>query len=46
MAIDLNNGRRLEVAGLSGAVVKLGKDVGIPTPLNRAVYDILVLHAG
>jgi hypothetical protein len=26
-------------------VVDLGKQVGVPTPMNRAVRDILTLHA-
>ena len=30
---------------LSGGVVDLGAQVGVPTPLNRAVRDILMLHA-
>jgi 2-dehydropantoate 2-reductase len=42
---DLERGNRLEVEWLSGAVVELGQAVGVPTPLNRAVSDILALHA-
>ena len=42
---DLQNGRPLEVQWLAGGVVELGKKVGVPTPLNRAVRDILILHA-
>lgn len=42
---DLESGNRLEVAWLSGGVVQLGRDVGVPTPANRAVWDILALHA-
>ena len=42
---DLEHGNRLEVAWLSGGVVQLGKAVGVPTPLNRAVWDILALYA-
>jgi 2-dehydropantoate 2-reductase len=42
---DLESGNRLEVAWLSGGVVQLGKAVGVPTPANRAVCDILALHA-
>jgi 2-dehydropantoate 2-reductase len=42
---DLERGNRLEVDWLSGAVVELGQTAGIPTPLNRAVRDILTLHA-
>jgi 2-dehydropantoate 2-reductase len=43
---DLERGNRLEVAWLSGGVVQLGAAVGVPTPANRAVWDILALHAG
>jgi 2-dehydropantoate 2-reductase len=42
---DLERGNRLEVDWLSGAVVELGQAVGFPTPVNRAVRDILALHA-
>jgi 2-dehydropantoate 2-reductase len=42
---DLQRGNRLEVRWLSGGVVELGKEVGIETPLNRAVADILAVHA-
>ena len=28
-----------------GGVVELGQVVGVPTPLNRALSDILALHA-
>jgi 2-dehydropantoate 2-reductase len=43
---DLERGNRLEVRWLAGAVVSLGASVGVPTPLNRAIADILALHAG
>jgi 2-dehydropantoate 2-reductase len=42
---DLDRGNPLEVAWLSGGVVQLGKQAGVPTPANRAVWDILALHA-
>lgn len=42
---DLERGNPLEVEWLSGGVVKLGQQVGVPTPANRAVWDILALHA-
>ena len=42
---DLERGNRLEVDWLSGAVVELGRAAGVPTPVNRAVSDILALHA-
>ncbi len=42
---DLERGNRLEVRWLSGGVVELGKEVGVETPLNRTVADILSVHA-
>ena len=42
---DLERGNRPEVDWLSGAVVELGQAAGVPTPVNRAVSDILALHA-
>jgi 2-dehydropantoate 2-reductase len=42
---DLERGNRLEVDWLSGGVVELGNSVGVATPLNRAVRDILALYA-
>ncbi|MGD2173055.1 MAG: 2-dehydropantoate 2-reductase [Gammaproteobacteria bacterium] len=42
---DLERGNPLEVRWLSGGVVELGEPEGVPTPLNRAVADILALHA-
>jgi 2-dehydropantoate 2-reductase len=42
---DLERGSRLEVAWLSGGVVELGRGVGVETPLNRAVADILAIRA-
>lgn len=41
---DLARGNRLELPWLSGAVVELGRQVGIPTPFNRAVVAILALY--
>lgn len=43
---DLKNGNRLEVEWLAGGVVQLGKKVGVATPCNRAVWDVLALQAG
>lgn len=42
---DLERGNPLELRWLAGAVVELGQGAGVPTPLNRAVSDILALHA-
>ncbi|MDH4292640.1 MAG: hypothetical protein OEV84_00980 [Betaproteobacteria bacterium] len=43
---DLEAGNPLEVEWLSGGVVTLGAQVEVPTPVNRAVWDVLALHAG
>jgi 2-dehydropantoate 2-reductase len=42
---DLKNGNRLEVEWLAGGVVQLGRKAGVPAPCNRAVWDMLALHA-
>jgi len=42
---DLERGNPLEVRWLAGAVVELGLRMNVPTPLNRAISDILALHA-
>jgi 2-dehydropantoate 2-reductase len=42
---DLERGNPLEVRWLAGGVVELGKAKGVPTPLNRAIADILALHS-
>jgi 2-dehydropantoate 2-reductase len=42
---DLERGNRLEVTWLSGDVVDRGKALGVPTPCNRAITDILSVHA-
>jgi 2-dehydropantoate 2-reductase len=42
---DLERGQPLELRWLSGGVVEMGAGLGVPTPVNRSVYDVLVLHA-
>jgi len=42
---DLERGQPLELRWLSGGVVEMGAALGVPTPVNRSVYDVLVLHA-
>lgn len=44
MLHDLERGNRLELDWLAGKVVELGRELGIPTPANAAVYTILKLH--
>lgn len=43
---DLMAGRRLEVEALHGTVVRLGRDAGVPTPLNAAIYGALKPYEG
>ena len=41
MAVDLAAGNRLELPWLTGKVVDLGRQLGVPTPVNRVVYAAL-----
>ncbi|WP_106096876.1 ketopantoate reductase family protein [Pseudonocardia dioxanivorans] len=42
---DLEHGNRLELAWLSGDVVARAADLGVAAPANRAIADILSVHA-
>ena len=42
---DLERGNRLELEWLTGAVVRLGREPGVPTPVSETVYAVLKLHA-
>ena len=44
MHLDLERGRRLELEIFNGAVVRLGAEVGVETPVNRLLYLILKPH--
>jgi 2-dehydropantoate 2-reductase len=44
MAVDLERGNPLELPWLSGAVVRLGKELGVPTPVHGFICTILKLH--
>jgi 2-dehydropantoate 2-reductase len=43
LARDLEAGRSLEVEALNGAVVRLGRASGVPTPVNQAILACLTL---
>ena len=45
MEIDLDHGRRLELDWLSGAVARLGEELGVPTPTQRVIYAALKPYA-
>jgi 2-dehydropantoate 2-reductase len=44
MAEDLEHGNRLELPWLSGTVVRMGRDHGVPTPRHDFVQIALKLH--
>jgi len=44
MLHDLERGNRLELDWLAGHVVRLGRELKVPTPANEAVYKVLKLH--
>jgi 2-dehydropantoate 2-reductase len=41
MLHDLNNGKRMELDHLSGAIVRLGHKNGVPTPVHDTLYASL-----
>ena len=41
MLEDLERGRRLELPWLSGAVVRIGREVGVETPIHRFITAVL-----
>jgi 2-dehydropantoate 2-reductase len=42
MARDLIAGRRSELDALSGAVVRIGRESGVPTPIHAFIYGSLL----
>ena len=41
MLIDLEAGRPLEHEWISGEIVRLGRELGVPTPFHEFAYAIL-----
>ena len=41
LAKDFMEGRPVELEGLTGVIIRMGREVGVPTPLNDAIYGIL-----
>jgi 2-dehydropantoate 2-reductase len=41
MLEDIERGRRLELPWLSGAVVRLGQESGVPTPIHQFITTVL-----
>jgi len=44
MLEDLERGRRLELPWLSGAVVRIAREVGVETPTHRFITAVLGPH--
>ncbi|HEV3062218.1 MAG TPA: 2-dehydropantoate 2-reductase [Vicinamibacterales bacterium] len=44
MLVDLEHGRRLELPWLSGAVVRIGRETGVPTPIHAFIATVLKPH--
>ena len=42
MYFDLVGEKPMEVEALNGTVVRLGERVGVPTPIHRVIYAILL----
>jgi 2-dehydropantoate 2-reductase len=45
MLEDLERGRPLELRWLSGAMVRIGEELGVPTPVHRFMTTVLAPHA-
>jgi 2-dehydropantoate 2-reductase len=46
MAHDLIRGNRIELPWLSGKVVALGRELGVPTPVHSTLYAVLKPYVG
>ncbi len=41
LAKDFTDGRPVELEGITGTAVRMGREAGVPTPVNDALYAIL-----
>jgi 2-dehydropantoate 2-reductase len=41
LAKDFRDGAPVELEGITGAVVRLGREAGVPTPINSTIYALL-----
>ena len=46
MAVDFQHRRRTEIEAINGAVVRHGRRLGVPTPVNETIYAALVVVDG
>ncbi len=42
MHADFENGRPTELEALNGAVVRVGRETGVPTPVHEFIYSVLL----
>ena len=42
MLQDIQAGRPTEIDSLNGAIIRLGKEKGVPTPINEMAYDLVM----
>ena len=42
MQTDFQLGRQTELEAINGAIVRLGRDAGVPTPVNSFIYAVLL----
>jgi 2-dehydropantoate 2-reductase len=40
---DMNRGKRTEIDSLNGYIARRGGELGVPTPVNHAVYTLIKL---
>lgn len=45
-AQDLNRGKRTEIDSLNGYIARRGVELGVPTPVNQALYALVKLAEG
>ena len=45
MAKDFTEGKQVELEGLIGTLVRMGREVGVPTPINDVLYGVLRVWA-
>ncbi|MGH2543593.1 MAG: ketopantoate reductase family protein, partial [Ardenticatenaceae bacterium] len=41
LANDFRNGNRVELEGITGVVARMGREVGVPTPIHDTIYALL-----
>lgn len=45
-AQDMNRGKRTEIDSLNGYIARRGRELGVPTPVNHALYALVKLAEG